>query len=294
MDGTTLMVMAGGGTLVVSAASLLLATASRARAPKKQQAAVAKPSAKYVNDGRPSDTNPVTGDAGTSVGAALRDPTQGGQCQLAAGRKNACGGPGCDGKLPSCPGYGQNARAMYSVQMLEKPTGVTNKSKALTNGLDPQGILDMINKLRATLGAAPITWDDRLACAAAAWAPLTNYDTCPHGAAPGFSFFPQVVGASASLTLTPMQVAQEAIVQLMWNQEKPIADSLKLSPTAKRVQAGWTKCGAYNADMKTGHYCVLGDDGIRCCGFAFGLNYTKSGYINPPQTVTPVVVGMFA
>lgn len=306
MNGTALVAMSGSA-LLVSASAALMYAGQRASAQRQAQSQAAaqqaateqqrRASSRQLPNAGPSDVNPVPDSVpmGKSAGAPLKDPRQGGKCGLAKNRAKACGATGCS-LLPSCPAFKKGvAEARYAVGFIEKPTGITNKSAAVSNGLDPQGILNIVNKLRAQLGCQPLQWDDRLACAATAWAPMTHFDLCPHGAAPGFPYYPQVVGASASLTKTPMQVAEEAIVELMWNQEKPLADSKKISPVTAKVQAGWKKCGAVNPiDMKLGHYCVLGDDALRCCGFGFGLNHTKSGYISTPQTVTPIICGHFS
>lgn len=302
MDTTTIAI-AGGSSLLVVAAALLAFTVMKSgkKQTEKQvdQAALALAQARSRQkpNAGPSDANPVPDNVakGSQVGAPLKDPGQGGRCKTVKTRANACGATGCS-LLPSCPGFKKGVfEDRYQVGFIEKPTGITNKSKAITNGLDPQGILDIVNKLRATVGAPPVTWDDRLACAATAWAPMSMYDYCPHGAAPGFPYYPQVVGASASLTASPMQVAQEAIEELMWKQEKPLADSQKLTPVSSKLKDGWTRCGQIDPkSFSVGHYCVLADDSLRACGFGFGLNYTKSGYISSPQTVTPIIVGHFS
>ena len=297
MDSTTTAMVMGSVLLVSTVAATILIVSSSKRKQKQQVQQPQQQSARLLANG-PSDANPVPSSVaqGKQVGASLRDPQQKGKCTIYKNRKAACGGPGCDKTLPSCPGYQKGVNeSRYSVALISKPTGITNKSAAVTNGLDPQGILNIVNKLRAQIGAQPVVWDDTLACASTAWAPMTNFDTCPHGAAPGFPYYPQVVGASADLTKTPMQVAEEAISQLMWAQEKPMADQEKITPVSSKLKAGWKKCGQINTyGFDIGHYCVLGDDSLRCCGFGYGLNYAKSGYITTPQTVTPIIVGHFA
>lgn len=248
----------------------------------------------------PSTTaQPAAKGVASTMGAAIADPGQGGKCKLDASRKNACGtGPtGSCRVLPGCPTMQWMGNTQYVTGRIPTPTGITAQSASLTNGLDPQGVLDMVNKVRAKVGSPPIVWDDRLACAAKAWVPLSNYDTCPHGAPPGFPFYAQVVGGAADPSLPPAAVAKNAIEVLFFDQEKPLADAAKASPNVEFVNAnpGWKLLHfADIPDSRYGHYAIMCSSQVRACGFAYGLNRTGSGYTKSHRAVVPLICGHFA
>lgn len=247
-------------------------------------------------------TAPAPGARGPSpvapgLGAPVADPSQGGKCALDPTRTTACGGgASCSAALPSCPTFSWMGNTQYAVGRIDTPTGITSKSAAVSGGLDPAGVLAMVNAMRAKVGSPPVQWDDRLACAAAAWLPLSNYDTCAHGAAPGFDYYAQVVGGAVDPSTPPMQVAQNAIETLFFAQEKPLADAARVTPNAQAAQAqGWTLCSfAQIPSDAYGHYCILCSSQARACGFAYGLNRTGSGYTTAHDPVAPLVVGHFA
>lgn len=269
--------------LVLSASSSVF-VASRGGAKATAPSASIKPKSKGV---------------APTLGTAISDPGQGGKCKLDASRKNACAA-GPDGScrvLPGCPTMQWIGNTQYVTGRIPTPTGITAQSASLTNGLDPQGILDMVNKMRAKVGSPPVVWDDRLACAAKAWVPLSNYDTCPHGAPPGFPFYAQVVGGAADPSMPPMAVAKNAIEVLFYDQEKPAADAVKVSPNAEKVNStpGWKLVHfADIPDSSYGHYVIMCSSQVRACGFAYGLNYTGSGYTKSHRPVVPLVCGHFA
>jgi hypothetical protein len=184
----------------------------------------------------------------------------------------------------------------FVIGQITKPTGITDKSATIAGGLDPKGVLDIVNKMRAQVGSPAIVWDDNLACAAAAWLPLTSYDVCPHGAAPGFPFYAQVIGSHTSPTATPMQVAQYAIEEQFFKQEKAIADPMKVTGNAEKARIPGWKLGTFADTIsdEIGHYIILTTSQATCCGFSFGYNYTKSGYVRPVMDKMPLIVGHFA
>lgn len=238
---------------------------------------------------------PKTFKDGSVEGKPLVDPSQGGKCVLAKGRTGACGTINCT-SLPRCPTFRWMGYDKFVIGQIQRPTGITDRSAVVAGGLDPQGILNIVNKVRAEVGSPPLVWDDNLACAAAAWIPLTSYDVCPHGAAPGFPFYAQVIGSHTSPTASPMQVAQYAIEEQFFKQEKAIADPLKVTGNAQKAQtAGW-KLGTFadTIDDRIGHFVILTSSQARCCGFSFGYNYTKSGYVRPRMDKMPLVCGHFA
>lgn len=238
---------------------------------------------------------PKTFSDGSVEGKALSDPTQGGKCATTKGREKACGTVNCT-SLPKCPTYLWMNYEKFIIGTVKTPSGITDKSSIIAGGLDPKGVLDIVNKMRAQVGSPAIKWDDSLACAAAAWIPLTSYDMCPHGAAPGFPFYAQVIGSHTSPNATPMQVAQYAIEEQFFKQEKAIADPLKITGNAEKAQKEGWKLGTFadTIDDRCGHYIILTSSQATCCGFSFGYNYTKSGYVRPPQEKMALVCGHFA
>ena len=251
--------------------------------------------------GKTAATRPPSGPKGVAptLGAAISDPGQGGKCKLDANRKNACGaGPeGSCKVLAGCPTMSWMGNTIFVTGRITTPTGITPQSTSLTNGLDPQGILDMVNKVRAKVGSPPVTWDDRLACAAKAWVPISHYDNCAHGAPPGFPFYAQVVGGAADPAMPPMAVAKNAIEVLFYDQEKPKADAVKVTPNSEKATANPDWKLAHFADIPDsafGHYVIMCSSQVRACGFSYGLNYTGSGYTKSHRPVVPLVVGHFA
>jgi hypothetical protein len=249
-----------------------------------------------VSEASGATTAPKTRSDGSVDGEPLPDPTQGGKCALDKGRTSGCGTVNCT-SLPSCPTYDWMGYKKFAIGKISKPTGITDRSTTVAGGLDPKGVLEIVNKMRAQVGSPPIAWDDNLACAAAAWLPLTSYDACPHGAAPGFPFYAQVVGSHVSPSATPMQVAQYAIEEQFFKQEKVIADKMKVTGNAEKASANpdW-KLGTFadTVDDSIGHYIILTTSQATCCGFSFGYNHTRSGYVRPPQEKMALVVGHFA
>lgn len=244
-----------------------------------------------------SASTPSGAPVGPGQGAPIRDPTLGGLCvQDLKSRPKACGSVNCPG-LQSCPTYQWMGMPKFVVGKLgSAPTGITANSVKISGGLDPQGVLDIVNAMRAKVQSPPVVWDDRLACAARAWIPLTNYDTCPHGAAPGFPFYAQVIGVSPDPKATPMQSAKYAIETQFFTQEKKIADAAKVAPnTAAQLPPGW-KRGTISDTVvdNVGHFIILTSAEVIACGFAIGPNYTKSRYITPPRDVMQLVCGHFA
>jgi hypothetical protein len=233
---------------------------------------------------------------GSVDGAPLTDPTQGGKCKLAQGRGGACGTTNCT-TFPKCSTYKWMGYDKFVLGTIDKPTGITDKSAAISGGLDPKQVLNIVNKVRAEVGSPPIKWDDNLACASAAWIPLTSYDVCPHGAAPNFPYYAQVVGSHTSPSATPMQVLQYAVEEQFFKQEKALADPMKVTANSEKATANpdW-KLGTFNdtIDERIGHYVILTSSQARCCGFSFGYNHTRSGYVRPPQDKMALVVGHFA
>jgi hypothetical protein len=286
---------AGIVAFVAIAAALSLAfclsIAFGASSSKKTTAAPAK-----VNPAGATATSTGT-PVGKGQGAPVKDPALGGLCALdTKTRPKACGSVNCPG-LPSCPMYKWMGMDKFIVGKLGRaPTGITKNSVTISGGLDPQGVLDIVNAMRAKVGSPPVAWDDKLACAARAWIPLTNFDACPHGAAPGFPFYAQVIGVSPDPNAKPMETAKYAIEKQFFEDEKKIADAAKVAPnTAAQLPQGWKRGTISDTVIDgIGHYIILTSAEVIACGFAIGPNYTRSRYITPPRDVMQLITGHFA
>jgi hypothetical protein len=275
--------------MVGALAIALSLSATLAFSTKKKSPKTAKPSGPA--------TTPSGAPVGKGQGAPIKDPALGGLCSPDLKKHpKACGSVNCPG-LQSCPKYSWMGMDKFVVGKLGRsPTGITANSTKIAGGLDPQGVLDIVNAMRAKVGSPPVVWDDRLACASRAWIPLTNYDTCPHGAAPGFPFYAQVIGVSPDPKATPIQSAKYAIETQFFAQEKKIADAAKVAPnTAAQLPSGWKRGTISDTVIDgIGHYIILTSAEVIACGFSIGPNYTKSRYITPPRDVMQLVCGHFA